>query len=157
MKQMNFKINFLFSVILLFLFLSCQGNADSTDLDTETIIEESSSLPFTADEEMQSFYDSGAMDQQVHVQGEVIKTLRDDLEGSRHQKFILELESGQTILISHNIDLAPRVDALQEGDQVEIYGVYEWNERGGVIHWTHHDPDGDHIGGWIIHDNHVYE
>ena len=147
------------NLILLFTFFAVLTACQSSEDNSYPVLEEEqpASLPYTSDEDMQAFYDRGATDEQVHVNGEVIKNLRDDLEGSRHQKFILELASGQTVLISHNIDLASRIDLLEEGDEVDIYGVYEWNERGGVIHWTHHDPDGDHIGGWIMHENKKYE
>ncbi|WP_272975496.1 DUF3465 domain-containing protein, partial [Alcanivorax jadensis] len=77
--------------------------------------------------------------------------------GSRHQKFILELASGQTILIAHNIDLAPRIPDLRDGESVSFYGEYEWNERGGVVHWTHHDPQGRHVDGWLKHDGKTFQ
>lgn len=86
---------------------------------------------------------------QVEVTGTIIKLLKDDLDGSRHQKFIIQLASGNTLLIAHNIDLAPRINTLQQGDSITIYGEYEWNNKGGVIHWTHHDPDQRHANGWI--------
>jgi len=65
------------------------------------------------------------------VQGEriVSRLLRDDLEGSRHQRFILKLAGNQSILIAHNIDLAPKIDTLKKGDPVKFYGEYEWNNR----------------------------
>jgi hypothetical protein len=87
--------------------------------------------------------------QQVSGQGVVVKILADDTQGSRHQRFIVRLGSGQTLLIAHNIDLAPRIDSLRAGDAVSFYGEYEWNPKGGVIHWTHHDPQGRHPAGWI--------
>jgi len=94
---------------------------------------------------------------QVYGNGTVISILSDDLSGSRHQRFIIELNSNQTLLVSHNIDLAPRIDILSLGDRVEFFGEYEWNNEGGVIHWTHHDPDGVHLDGWILHKNIIYQ
>lgn len=86
----------------------------------------------------------------LEVQGVVERLLADDLEGSRHQRFIIRLDSGRTLLMSHNIDLAPRVP-VGVGDRIEVRGQYEWNERGGLLHWTHHDPAGRRAGGWIRH------
>lgn len=88
---------------------------------------------------------------QVEGQGVVEKILADDQEGSRHQRFLLKLASGQTLLVAHNIDLAPRLDALAVGDEVHFFGEYEWNNKGGVVHWTHNDPDGRHVAGWLRH------
>lgn len=94
---------------------------------------------------------------QVQGEGTVSKLLPDDNDGSRHQRFILTLLSGQTILIAHNIDLAPRISELKSGDAVAFNGVYEWNAKGGVVHWTHHDPAGRHVAGWIKHAGHTYQ
>jgi hypothetical protein len=91
----------------------------------------------------------------VEIDGRVTRLLADDNEGSRHQRFILTLDSGHTVLIAHNIDLARRVP-LQPDSRVQLRGRYEWNDRGGVIHWTHHDPDGSGPGGWIRHGDTVY-
>jgi hypothetical protein len=86
---------------------------------------------------------------QVQGAGNVIRVLSDDNVGSRHQRFILQLTSGQTVLVAHNIDLAPRIPGLRTGETVSFYGEYEWNAKGGVVHWTHHDPGGRHVGGWL--------
>jgi ligand-binding sensor domain-containing protein len=80
--------------------------------------------------------------------GRIVRVLKDDHEGARHQKFILELDGGHTVMVAHNIDLAERVP-VRKGTRMVLRGRYEWNERGGVIHWTHHDPDGQQQGGWI--------
>ena len=102
-------------------------------------------------------YANRRSDLQVSGTGTVARVLNDDVSGSRHQRFILNLGPGQTILVSHNIDLAPRIDDLKPGDNVEFYGEYEWNARGGVIHWTHHDPQGRHVAGWLKHQNKTYQ
>jgi hypothetical protein len=94
---------------------------------------------------------------QVTGEGTVTKVLADDNDGSRHQRFILTLPTGQTLLVAHNIDLAPRIRSLKEGDPVVFHGVYEWNAKGGVIHWTHHDPAGRHEPGWLRHGGQAYQ
>ena len=94
---------------------------------------------------------------QVQGNGQVIKVLSDDNDGSRHQRFIIQLTSGQTLLVAHNIDLAERVASINAGDTVEFYGEYEWNPKGGVIHWTHRDPDGKHVAGWLKHKGQIYQ
>lgn len=111
----------------------------------------------TDDSVLTNAFKNRESDVQAAGSGVVIGTLSDDTSGSRHQKFILKLSSGQTLLISHNIDLAPRINSLQKGDTVHFYGEYEWNSKGGVVHWTHHDPAGNHIGGWIKHNGITYQ
>jgi hypothetical protein len=102
-------------------------------------------------------YESRQSDLQVQGIGQVSRLLPDDNDGSRHQRFILTLNSRQTLLVAHNIDLAPRISNLQRGDAVEFYGEYEWNSQGGVLHWTHHDPQGRHEDGWLKHEGRVYQ
>lgn len=63
---------------------------------------------------------SRASDVQVEGEGTVIRVLADDLDGSRHQRFIVQLASGQTLLISHNVDIAPRIDGLNVGRQCPL-------------------------------------
>lgn len=94
---------------------------------------------------------------QIQAVGTVTRILADDNKGSRHQRFILTLANGHTVLVAHNIDLAPRIPQLNVGGRVEFFGEYEWNKRGGVIHWTHHDPRGKHIGGWLKHQGKTYQ
>lgn len=91
----------------------------------------------------------------VEAAGRVERLLSDDRTGSRHQRFIVRIDGSQTVLVAHNIDLAPRVP-LTVGDSVALRGEYEWNAQGGVIHWTHRDPDGRRPGGWIRHGDRLY-
>ncbi|MES2626226.1 MAG: DUF3465 domain-containing protein [Pseudomonadota bacterium] len=94
---------------------------------------------------------------QAEGTGLVSRILADDITGDAHQRFIVRLRSGQTLLVAHNIDLAPRVPSLKVGDEVAFYGEYEWSAEGGVMHWTHHDPDGKHIAGWIKYKGVTYQ
>jgi Protein of unknown function (DUF3465) len=94
---------------------------------------------------------------QVKQMGKVAKILRDDDQGARHQRFVVQLESGQKLLVAHNIDLALRVEGLKEGADITFYGEYEWNNKGGIVHWTHHDPKGRHPDGWLLYDNRKYD
>lgn len=105
----------------------------------------------------QSRLDADASNSQVQGVGVVDRILSDDNDGSRHQRFILRLGSGQTVLVAHNIDLAPRIEKLASGDTVEFNGEYEWNEKGGVIHWTHKDPANQHVAGWLKHNGQVFQ
>jgi hypothetical protein len=102
-------------------------------------------------------FEQGTRDLLVEGQGVVKRILPDDNEGSRHQRFILQLSSGQTLLIAHNIDIAPRIPGLRQGDEVAFRGEYDWNPEGGVIHWTHHDPNARHPGGWLKHEGQTYQ
>ncbi len=92
----------------------------------------------------------GQSDFVTTVQAEVVRKLADDNDGSRHQKFIIELSGGHTLLVAHNIDLAQRVP-VQVGDVVQVKGEYEFNGRGGVLHWTHKANGRNHEEGWIEH------
>ena len=94
---------------------------------------------------------------QAKGSGTVVRILSDDNDGSRHQRFILRVADGRTLLIAHNIDLAPRVSGIREGDTVEFYGEFAANPKGGVIHWTHHDPQRHHPDGWLRHRGRTYQ
>lgn len=126
----------------LFIFLTCVGL----------------SLTFAyANPQIDKAYHEKRSDVQVQGTAKVIKILSDDNKGSRHQRFLLKLPSDLTILVAHNIDLSKRIEDLKVGDNIEFYGEYEWNNKGGVIHWTHHDPRGKHKDGWLKYKGKVYQ
>jgi hypothetical protein len=83
----------------------------------------------------------------IEISAVVTKLLKDDTEGLRHQRFLIRA-AGLSILVAHNIDIAARVP-VQVGDTVRIRGEYVWNAKGGVLHWTHHDPRGKHPTGFV--------
>jgi hypothetical protein len=143
------SINKIIPLVLLFVAIYIGWSQFNRPNDTADLRQSETNLANAFDERK-----SGV---QAQGNGIVIKILPDDKEGSRHQRFILKLNSGQTLLVSHNIDLAPRIPALREGDIVAFNGEYEWNAKGGVIHWTHHDPSGRHIAGWLKHNGQTYQ
>lgn len=106
--------------------------------------------------DLQSLFEEQQSGVMVYTFGNVTRILADDNKGSRHQRFILTTTDGLSLLVAHNIDLALRIP-LKIDDQIVLYGQYEWNNKGGIIHWTHHDPENQHPGGWIIHNNVKYE
>ena len=87
--------------------------------------------------------------------GFVRRLLSDDNDSFRHQRFIVERQGGGTLLIAHNIDLAERVP-VGIGDRVRFRGMYEYNDLGGLVHWTHHDPHGVEDGGWVRYRRKTY-
>jgi hypothetical protein len=93
----------------------------------------------------------------VIVKGTITRILSDDTAGDQHQRFIIQLSNGQTLLIIHNIDIALRVAGIDVGSLVYVHGDYLWNSEGGFIHWTHHDPAGLHENGWIAFDGIKYD
>jgi len=132
----------------------------ASDTTTETLDSEPNLLPSQTTDDLDRIaraFQQRQSDLQVRSSGQVIAVLPDDHEGSRHQKFILELPNGQTVLVAHNIDLAPRIQSIQKQDQVEFYGEYEYSDKGGVIHWTHHDPARKHVDGWLKHQGRTYQ
>ena len=113
--------------------------------------------PSRADKTLADAFSNRRSNIQVAGEGVIKKLLPDDNVGSRHQKFIISLPSRQTLLVAHNIDIASRINSLREGDRIEFSGEYDWNEKGGVLHWTHRDPRGSHASGWLKHKGQTYQ
>ena len=160
---MKTKINNLILVVIILLlaaYLSFdfkeKQNTRTTSSTTQTSVSDTNISVDDQNKIMQA-YQQQRSNIQVQAQGTIKTILPDDNQGSRHQKMILKLENGLTVLIAHNIDLAPRIEGLKKGDKVEFYGEYEYNQKGGVIHWTHHDPQGKHIDGWLKYQGRMYQ
>jgi hypothetical protein len=87
---------------------------------------------------------------EVTAEGMVTRVLADDSGPSGlHQRFIIRLAgSTQTVLVENNVTIGQRAPVLV-GDDVMVHGEYVWNDQGGLIHFTHHDPAPAHEGGWI--------
>jgi hypothetical protein len=152
---------YLLTIICIAGFLVFQEQADGPIADREAATPATATPPpaasRSAGDPLAAAFAAQRSDVIVEGQGTVSRLLADDRDGARHQRFILRLASGQTLLVAHNIDLAPRVASLAQGDVVSFKGEYEWNPQGGVLHWTHRDPAGRHVGGWLRHDGRTYQ
>lgn len=150
------KIVLIVIVILAAWFWIKQSHQSDQVIDDQTVTQYT---PGASDSEklLEFAFQNRQSDIQVQGKGTVITLLKDDNEGSRHQRFIIQLSNQQTLLIAHNIDLAPRINTLRKGDLIEFFGEYEWNKKGGVIHWTHHDPKKRHPDGWLKHKGKLYQ
>jgi hypothetical protein len=86
-------------------------------------------------------YKNHITDFHISVIGRVTKVLPDDTIGIPHQRFLIQLpQSNQTILVVHNLDYGKRLH-LEADDVMKVTGEYVWNQHGGLIHLTHHDPN----------------
>jgi hypothetical protein len=152
---MSDHVKNLLLALYLTLALGACGKSDANNLQaleansTETVAAVSNA-------EIEQAFKAKKSDVQVSGRGVVIKLLKDDNKGSRHQKFLVQINAQQTLLFAHNIDLAPRVP-VQAGDEISFYGEYVYNPKGGVMHWTHHAPQGDHVAGWVMHNGRKYQ
>jgi hypothetical protein len=87
---------------------------------------------------------------EVTAEGAVTSVLADDSGPSgTHQRFIIRLAGAtQTVLVDNNVTIGQRVP-VAPADDVVVHGEYIWNDQGGLIHFTHHDPAPAREGGWI--------
>ena len=142
------RIHLIAVVAYALIWAGCRSTVQSSTHNVVTVVD---------DNPIRRAFKNRTSNVQVEGEGVVTRILEDDLAGSRHQRFVVRLASGQTVLIEHNLDIAPRVAELQKGDSVRFYGEYVWNEKGGMVHWTHHDPEGRHVAGWLKHNGRNYQ
>lgn len=126
------------------------------DPESPVTTPENKTIPLTPLSSIASAFANHENMASVNVSGSIVTILSDDTDGDRHQRFIIKLSNAQTILIVHNIDIAPRVAAIALKESIFIHGEYIWNSEGGLIHWTHHDPGGSHEDGWILYQGKTY-
>ena len=96
----------------------------------------------------------------LHGKGKINKIFPDDDKGTHHQKFSVQLKNNKSVLVIHNIGVCRRIPDLKIGDEIEFYGVYQWNRFGGLVHWTHGGEslaDTGHTAGWIKYNGMTYQ
>ncbi|MBR1376029.1 MAG: DUF3465 domain-containing protein [Cardiobacteriaceae bacterium] len=141
-------------IVLSYFFVFKVNNQDSIVEQQDITVH---SVPSDNSDEIHRLFTQQQNNVFITGRGEVQKVLHDDNEGARHQRFILQLSNGQTLLIAHNIDLADRLPNLQKGDEVSFAGDYIYNDKGGLIHWTHKDPRGQHKDGYLMYQGKIYQ
>jgi hypothetical protein len=99
---------------------------------------------------IENAFQSRLSGQVVQLRGVVRNVLPDERDGTRRQRWTLELDGGRTLLVSHDLETSGRVPAAV-GDELELCGRYEWNNRGGAVIDTHTRPDDESARGWIRH------
>jgi len=137
--------------------LSDSSTYTNTANEKQSTKKVSQSITLKNNKDIINAYKNRQSDVQVNASGKVRHILPDDNKGSKHQKFILEITPNFTILIAHNIDLSKKLNSIKRGDSVEFFGEYEYNKKGGLVHWTHKDPKGYHVDGWLKHKGLIYE
>lgn len=130
---------------------------DENPAPTKSYLDSTLEPRLTALSVLESAFSSQRSDFQVLVKGTVTRFLSDDVTGSEHQRFIVAMSNGQTLLVAHNTDLAPRLPTTALNHPIYLYGEYAWNSEGGVVHWTHIDPAKTHVDGWIQFDGVKYQ
>jgi hypothetical protein len=152
---MNTYLKHLLSALYLTLALCACGQSDANNTQ-QPALAGAEAVTAVSNAAIEQAFEARKSDVQLGGHGIVIKLLKDDDKGSRHQKFLVKINAQQTLLFAHNIDLAPRIP-LQAGDEISFYGEYVYNPKGGVMHWTHHAPQGDHEAGWVVHNGKKYQ
>lgn len=166
------KIQFVICIIIVLLILICNykelPNIINGIVETEALPQQEQSETPVIDVESEEFVEeleeaSTKQDELILVDGRwtkgegiIVKVLPDDTNPPCHQRLLIKISDDRTLLIVHNIDLAPRVKIPKRGDTITFYGEFIDNDKGGLIHWTHHDPDGGR-GGYLIHNGQKYE
>jgi hypothetical protein len=107
---------------------------------------------------VQGAFERRAENVELTATGVVDRVLSDqDGPSGPHERFIVRLpDVGMTLLVEHNLSIAPRVPVVV-GEPVVVHGEYVWNAQGGLVHFTHHDPDRSHEGGYIVYGGRRYD
>ena len=93
---------------------------------------------------------------QLSVSGKITHVFPSPETGDQHQKFIVQLDAGQSVMVIHNRALGSAIDGLLEGETIEVFGEYQWDQGGGIIRRTHQDPASHRQAGWVKYKGRIY-
>ena len=91
------------------------------------------------------------------------ETCTGDVARRAGNEFLFQMMAEQNIETFNNygvkkiVTFCPHCYHTLKNEYPQFGGEYEWNEKGGIIHWTHHDPAGRHADGWLKHNNRIYQ
>jgi hypothetical protein len=93
---------------------------------------------------------------QLSLEGKISRVFSSMETEAGQQKFSLQLAQGQVVTVIHDVRLGSAIEDLAEGEIIEVFGEYQWAPDGGVIHWTHRDPEGNRQAGWVRYKDRLY-
>jgi Protein of unknown function (DUF3465) len=107
----------------------------------------------------------GASSIEVRDAGVVVRVLGNrNSQSGVHEGFIVRVPTRsndahtrrnmQTLRVEDNVDITGPIP-LGEGSAIQLQGQLECDDY--VIHWTHHDPRGRHMPGYISVDGKTYQ
>lgn len=98
-------------LIAAYLGLDLSGHKNNSTPSSSIPANQRTETTFSNDgvDTIKAAYERRESNVQVQGSGRVKAILKEDNDGSRHQKFILILKNGLSILVAHNIDLAPKI------------------------------------------------
>ena len=97
-------------------------------------------------------YASQSSGNEVLVSGHVVALLgtRESRSG-KHEGYLVKLNKNCDLLlkVETNTSITGPIPFTHD-EPIVLKGVYVYDPLGGLIHWTHHDPSGRHMNGYVI-------
>lgn len=155
-------INWMVSCWIALLLVACSNSDDRSQFGSSVRAEPATNptsafgRPVLEQNQILQAQASGLSKVEVLFAAKVKKLLADDTQGLPHQRFLLELNNGTTVLVAHDTKYAPKVP-INPGDVLVIQGEYVWNKKGGLVHWTHHSDTPRHASGYIEFNGQRYQ
>ncbi len=92
----------------------------------------------------------------VNSIGRIVKVL-DQAKNPSTQLILLRLNSGQKLLVQHNLEKSQPISGLKAGEVLEFKGLYKWNNKGGLILNTFESVDNPKQSGYLKYQDIIYQ